>query len=116
MDSLVGTWIHVPGKPDWVIVKTHTHGTVNAASVLGPPMHEGFRCLEEKYNDGKNFILHYVTARELYNIVKAAEAGEQGNPEQFRNYCVGAPRYDSSPEIAEASQELHEALARTYRG
>ena len=116
LDCLVGTWIHVAGKSDWVIVKTHTHGSANAASVLGRPMHEGFRYLEEKYNDGKQFILHYVTARELYNIVKAAEAGESGDPEQYRNYRIGPPHYDSSPNIVEASQELREAVERTYRG
>ncbi len=116
IDALVSTWIHVVGKRDWVIVKTHTHGTANAESVLGQPMHEGFDCLERKYNDGKQFILHYVTARELYNIVKAAEAGEDGDPEQYRNYKVGPPRYDSSPNISEASTELQEAIGKTYRG
>jgi hypothetical protein len=116
LDSLVGAWIHVAGKNDWVIVKTHTHGSINAASVLGPPMHDGFSYLEEEYNDGKNFILHYVTARELYNIIKAAEAGEQGNPEQYRNYLVERPRYDPGPNISEASKELREAVERTYRG
>ena len=29
--------------------------------VLGPAMDEGFAHLEREYNDGKNFILHYVT-------------------------------------------------------
>jgi hypothetical protein len=40
-------------------------------------MHEH---LESVYNDGKNYVLHYVTAREMYNIVKAAEAGKSGDP------------------------------------
>jgi len=116
LDSLISTWIHVVGKSDWVIVKTHTHGTNNAESVLGQPMHEGFSYLENNYNDGRNFILHYVTARELYNIVKAAEAGESGDPEQYRNYRISPPCYDSSPIISEASKELRDALERTYRG
>ncbi len=29
-----------------------------------------------------------MTAREAYNIVKAAEAGEKGNPEKYRNYQI----------------------------
>ena len=39
-----------------------------------------------KYNDGENFILHYVTAREMVNILHAAEDGHGGKPNQFRNY------------------------------
>ena len=35
-----------------------------------------FSYFEQQYNDGVNCVLHYVTARELYNMVKAIEAGE----------------------------------------
>jgi len=44
--------------------------------------------LEIKYNDGQNYVLHYVTAREAYNIVKAAEYGLEGNPNQFRDFII----------------------------
>ena len=47
-----------------------------------------FGYLEEKYNDGKDYKLHYVTAREMYNIVKAAEAGEPGEPGEYRDYLL----------------------------
>ena len=114
IDAWVAAWIHVAGRPDWVILKTHTHGAPNGASVLGPAMHEGLQYLEERYNDGKNLILHYVTARELYNIIKAAEAGETGDPEQYRNYLVAPPRYDASVSILDASDELREAVYKTY--
>jgi hypothetical protein len=33
-------------------------------------------------------VLHYVTAREAYNLVKAAEAGCTGDPEQYRDYLI----------------------------
>ena len=48
------------------------------------------RYLDERYNDGKKFKLHYVTAREMYNIVKAAEAGRDGSPQDYRDYILEA--------------------------
>ena len=45
-----------------------------------------YRYLGEKYNDGKEYMLHYVSAWEMYNVIKAAEAGETGDPSDFRNY------------------------------
>jgi hypothetical protein len=58
--------------------------------------------LESKYNDGENYVLHYVSAREMYNIAKAAEAGESGNPHQFRDYLVKAPSYKTLKESMDA--------------
>jgi len=116
IDAWIATSIHVSGRPDWVIVKAHTHGAPNAAVVLGDPMHQAFTHLETAYNDGSSYVLHYVTARELYNIIRAAEAGEAGDPDQYRDYAVSPPRYDASPDILEASEELKEAFSRTYQG
>ncbi len=35
--------------------------------------------------------LHYVTAREAYNIVKAAEAGKSGDPNDYRDFEIPPP-------------------------
>lgn len=115
VDTWVQTWIHVEGKPDWVIIKVSTHGAVDSGVVLGETMSSTLRYFETKYNNGP-FQLHYVTARELFNMIKAAEAGEQGNPEEYRDYTITKPRYDCRPEIFEALPELQEAVARTYVG
>ena len=56
-----------------------------------------FSYLEKAYNDGTRYILHYVTTRELYNIVKAAEAGESGNPDQYRDYILDKPGHLQPP-------------------
>lgn len=90
IDFWVNSRICVKGRPEWIFIKVHTHGAVepNMEVLLGEAMDRMYSYLEEKYNDGKNFRLHYVTARELYNIVKAAEAGESGNPGQFRDYKI----------------------------
>ena len=37
------------------------------------------------------FRLHYVTAREAYNIAKAAEQGHSGDPNDFRDYVIPQP-------------------------
>ena len=117
IDFWVKTGIHVKGKRTWIIIKTHTHGATAGDAVLGEEMDNIFNYLETKFNDGNNYILHYVTARELYNIIKAAEAGETGmNPEQYRNYLIKPPRYDSSPIITEASTILKGLIAKTYEG
>ena len=97
IDLWVNCDIHVRGKPDWLFVKIHTHGTQerDTDTLLGQPFEDMCQYLDKKYNDGEKYILHYVSAREMYNIVKAAEAGETGNPNQYRNYIVAAPKYSN---------------------
>lgn len=117
IDYWVKTGIHVKRKPEWVILKTHTHGATASEIVLGKEMDYLHSYLESNYNDGENYILHYVTARELYNIIKAAEAGELENkPEAYRDYIIKPPVYNSAPDIAEASAKLKQLIAKTYRG
>ena len=94
VDLWVKTGIHVEGRPEWVVVKIHTHGTQehDMDTLLGEPVEAMHRYLETAYNDGERYVLHYVTAREVYNIVKAAEAGESGDPNLYRDYHLPPPR------------------------
>jgi hypothetical protein len=87
--------IHVQGKEDWVFIKLHTHGAQEDTMqvLLDGPLDKFFNDLGNQYNDGKNYILHYVTAREMYNIVKAAEAGNEGDPNDFRDYIIDSPAW-----------------------
>jgi hypothetical protein len=80
--------IGVEGRPDWVIVKVHSHGAKegNAAVLLGPPAQAFHEAIGHEFNDGRRFKLHYVTAREIANIVHAAEDGHAGDPGRFRDY------------------------------
>ena len=41
-----------------------------------------------------NNVLHYVTAREMYNLVRAAAAGKTGDPRQYMDWVI--PPYESS--------------------
>ncbi len=90
VDLWVNQHISVEGKEDWIFIKVHTHGAVekNSEVLLGAPMDQMYSDFETRYNDGQNYCLHYVTAREMYNIVKAAEAGETGNPHEYRDYLI----------------------------
>lgn len=92
-DCWINTGIHVKGRPEWVFVKVYTHGTPERSHqlILGDVADAMYGNLESKYNDGSRFILHYVTARELYNIAKAAEAGKTGDPGEYRDFII--PRY-----------------------
>ncbi|MFT3665099.1 hypothetical protein [Piscinibacter sp.] len=95
VDAWVETGIHVEGRPEWVFVKVHTHGTQerDTDTLLGKPMREAFEYLGRRYNDGKDWKLHYVSAREMYNIAKAAERGLAGDPGQYRDLVVPRPGY-----------------------
>ena len=95
VDSWVATGIHVRGRPEWIFVKVHTHGTQerDMDTLLGDAMQRMHHHLETAYNDGSRYSLHYVSAREMYNIVKAAEAGETGSPNAYRDFVIPRPAY-----------------------
>jgi hypothetical protein len=93
----VKTWIkanvHVKGRPEWIFVKLHTHGAMhrNFNHNFGEMVDRFFTDLESVYNNPRDGHLHYVTAREMYNIIKAAEAGIAGNPADYRDFFI--PKY-----------------------
>ena len=93
VDAWVRSAVHVEGRRNWVFVKIHTHGTQDEDmdTLLGPAMDAMHDHLEARYNDGERYVLHYVTAREAYNIAKAAEAGHDGDPARYRDFELPPP-------------------------
>jgi hypothetical protein len=93
----VASWveqdIHVGGRPDWVFVKVHTHGSLESttASLLGGGGRAMHETLATRFNDGVRYRLHYVTAREMYNVAVAAMDGKAGDPSAFFDYDVLPP-------------------------
>jgi hypothetical protein len=82
--------IHVPARPDWLFVKLYAHGApeYQADTLLGPPMIEFHQALARKAADDPSFHVHYVTAREMYNLARAAEQGWTGGVAEARDYEV----------------------------
>jgi hypothetical protein len=75
--------VQVGGRPDWIFIKLHTHGGSgrNLEMLLGEPMRRFHELLARE-----DFQLHYVTAREMVNIIHAAEDGKTGGPGAWRDY------------------------------
>jgi hypothetical protein len=88
LDLWIRAGISVPSRPDWRFVKLHTHGApeANQRTLLGQPMLAFHANLAEHSQDNPNFHFHYVTAREMYNLVRAAENGYQGDIAGARDY------------------------------
>jgi hypothetical protein len=84
---------HVRGKPEWVFIKVHCHGGIrnDLDALIGKKAILMYKSLESMFRESSNYRLHYVTARECYNIIKAAEAGESGDPGKFRDYSIPPP-------------------------
>jgi len=95
----VDRWVRlaptVRGRPDWKFIKIHTHGAPEpqADVLLGLPLERMYDYLSRRYNDGVQYALHYVSAREMYNIIKAAEGGATGDPGSYRDYALGPPTF-----------------------
>jgi hypothetical protein len=93
LKTWVAQGIHVEGRPEWVFVKVHTHGApeAQAEALLGEPGRRLHQALAQHFNDGERYVLHYVTAREMFNIARAAMQGFSGNPDRYRDHFLQAP-------------------------
>jgi hypothetical protein len=97
--------ITVQGRPDWLFIKVHGHGMdpTQKDAVVG----EGFRKFLEAAVTGaaeRKESLHFVTAREMANIILAACDGREGNPGDYRDY-----RFKSIASLPAATEKWHSA-------
>ncbi|HEV2441145.1 MAG TPA: hypothetical protein VGT07_01390 [Steroidobacteraceae bacterium] len=88
--SWIDCHVHVRGRPEWLFVKLHTHGAIESDfdALFGERARRMHRALAEQYNDGRIFRIHYVTARQAYNLARAAESGAEGDPAAFLDFEV----------------------------
>lgn len=84
--------VHVRGRPEWTFIKLHTHGAPEpqAEALLGEPQRKFHEALAELRARG-DYAVHYVTAREMYNIARAAMRGETGDPGRHRDFEIPRP-------------------------
>ncbi len=79
--------ISIKGRPDWLFIKLQCHGMDprDKDAVLGAQL-ETF--LGELIGGaaGRRETLHFVSAREMVNIILAACDGREGNPGDYRDY------------------------------
>jgi hypothetical protein len=90
LDAWLRARVQAPTRPDWFFVKLHAHGAPEESheALLGPPMVQFHEELARRARDNPRFHYHYVTARELYNLAKAAEAGFQGQVQEARDFLI----------------------------
>lgn len=111
LDRWARAGISVQGRPDRVFIKLHCHGAAdpNRESLLGADLEALFSDAEARYNDGRAYRLHYASAREMYNIIKATEAGFKGDVDSARDWVLAPPAASGS---SSAPQPSHASPSR----
>lgn len=79
--------VRVFGRPDWLFVKLFCHGMnpTQKDAVMGDSFRKFLSALVGQANDRKE-TLHFVSAREMANILLAACEGREGDPGNYRDY------------------------------
>jgi hypothetical protein len=107
--------VQVRGRPDWYFVKLHAHGAPEDGqrTLLGDAMLRFHEALADRARRDPNFHFHYVTAREMYNLARAAEAGWTGTVDEARDYeliwpppCETVAREESAVSARHGGGEL----------
>lgn len=85
--------IHIQNRPDWVFIKLHTHGGTpqNMKTLLGQPMRDFYEYAMSEFTAKNGLAFHFATAREMANMVHAAEDGQTGSPHEYRDYFFSPP-------------------------
>jgi hypothetical protein len=89
----------VKGVPEWLFIKLHCHSMDprDEDATLGASM-QGFLRELVSGAEERGEVLHFVSAREMVNIMLAACDGREGNPGDYRDYQF-KPLRGSSPEL-----------------
>jgi hypothetical protein len=113
LDLWLRARVQVANRPDWYFVKLHAHGANERGQqvLLGQAMVRFHESLAERARRDPNFHFHYVTAREMYNLARAAEDGWTGSVDEARDYELDWPaRLDGQVEPKGAARsQLAEA-------
>lgn len=80
--------ITVQGRPDWLFIKLHCHGMISrdAPALSGAAMQDFLCELLQGPGIRIEYLVHFVTMREMVNIALAACDGREGNPGEYRDY------------------------------
>jgi hypothetical protein len=88
LNRWAGTRVGVRGQPQWSFIKLYCHGffKFDQDATIGPAVRRFWTQVLELAEKTGSFKVHFVSAREAFNIVTAAVEGKQGNPHQYRDY------------------------------
>lgn len=88
LDLWMSAAVRIAARPDWLFVKLHSHGAPegNSAMMLGKAMTDFHAALRDRAKSDSDFHFHYVSAREMYNLARAAESGWAGSVETARDF------------------------------
>jgi hypothetical protein len=80
--------VTVKGRGEWLFIKLHCHGMDprDDGAMLGAPLRRFLRELTELAGNGGPYRVHFVSAREMVNIILAACDGREGNPGDYRDH------------------------------
>ncbi|MGA7557357.1 MAG: hypothetical protein WCF61_11870 [Terriglobales bacterium] len=104
--------VHVAGRPDWLFIKVfcHSMNPTQKDAVIGDSFRNFLAALVDGAADRKE-TLHFVTAREMANILLAACDGREGNPGDFRDY-----RFKRFADLHLSSGDASDAASRVSTG
>lgn len=95
LDHWIRAGVRVRTRADWYFVKLHTHGATEANQrvLLGDSMVRFHEDLARRARQDRRFHFHYVTAREMYNLARAAAEGYAGQCDAARDFeLIGEPQ------------------------
>ena len=103
--------VQVAGRPDWLFIKLHCHGMdpTQKDAVIGGAFGKFLEELVSAAAERKE-TLHFVTAREMTNILLAACDGRDGNPGEYRDY-----RFKKIASVAPSAEESN-SVSASLRG
>jgi hypothetical protein len=115
LPAWLGARVQVPSRPDWFFVKLHAHGAEENAHevLLGAPMMRLHKDLAGLAHENAHFHFHYVTAREVYNLIKAAEAGFGGPVHEVLDHLLVSNVQESGDRRQESGVRGQESAVRS---
>jgi len=90
LDRWRNAHIGVLGRPEWVFIKLYCHGFFprDQENMIGEPVQRFLEHVLEFAEKSGQFKVHFVTAREAFNIAMAAVEGHSGNPGLYRDHLM----------------------------
>ncbi|MGA9996417.1 MAG: hypothetical protein WBP93_13445 [Pyrinomonadaceae bacterium] len=107
-----GANIHVKGRPRWVFIKLYSHGfyTEDQSIMIGEGARRFWGKVLELSEQTGDFRLHFVTAREAFNIVMAAAEGREGEPGAYLDYRLQTIMRAESEKTERAKLDEEDAI------